>query len=64
MNELRDDIWKKHPQINVVDFDVYSVDIFNQCENSSDILMAVENWKEVHPLLFPEKSVAALKILE
>lgn len=51
VDELRDDIWKNHPQINVIDFDVYSVDIFNQCENSNDILMAVENWKEVHPLL-------------
>ena len=51
VDELRDDIWKNHPQIHVVDFDIYSVDIFNQCENSNDILMAVENWKDVHPLL-------------
>lgn len=51
VDELRDDIWKNHPQIHVVDFDIYSVDIFNQCENSNDILMVVENWKDVHPLL-------------
>ena len=51
VDELRDDIWKNHPQIHVIDFDIYSVDIFNQCENSNDILMVVENWKEVHPLL-------------
>lgn len=51
VDELRDEIWKNHPQIRVVDFDIYSVDIFNQCENSNDILMAVENWKDVHPLL-------------
>ena len=51
VDELRDDIWKNHPQIHVVDFDIYSVEIFNQCENSSDILLAVENWKDVHPLL-------------
>lgn len=50
-DELREDIWKNHPQIHVVDFDIYSLDIFNQCENSNDILMAVENWKDVHPLL-------------
>ncbi|MBS5468461.1 MAG: LysR family transcriptional regulator [Clostridium sp.] len=29
VDELRDDIWKNHPQINVVDFDIYTVDIFN-----------------------------------
>ena len=51
VDELRDDIWKNHPQIHVVDFDIYSVDIFNQCENSNDILMVVENWRDVHPLL-------------
>ena len=51
VDELRDDIWKNHHQIHVVDFDIYSVDIFNQCENSNDILMVVENWRDVHPLL-------------
>ena len=51
VDELRDDIWQNHPEIQVTDFDIYSVDIFNQCENSNDILMAVENWKNVHPLL-------------
>ena len=51
VDELRDDIWKNHPQIHVVDFDIYSVEIFNRCENSNDVLMVVENWKDVHPLL-------------
>ena len=51
VDELRDDIWKNHPQIHVADFDIYSVDIFDQCENSNDILMVVENWRDVHPLL-------------
>ena len=51
VDELREDIWKNHPQIQVVDFDLYSMEIFNQCENSNGILMAVENWKEAHPLL-------------
>ena len=51
VDELRDDIWKNHPQIRVTDFDIYSVEVFNRCENSNDILMAVENWKDVHPLL-------------
>ena len=49
--ELRDDIWQNHPQIQVVDFDIYSMEIFNHCENSNEILMAVENWKDAHPLL-------------
>lgn len=51
VDELRDDIWKNHPQIRVVDFDIYSMEIFNRCENSNEILVAVENWKDAHPLL-------------
>lgn len=48
---LRDDIWQNHSQIQIVDFDFYSVDVFNRCENSNDILMAVQAWENVHPLL-------------
>ena len=48
---LRDDLWEHHPQIHIVDFDFYSVDVFNQCENSNDILMAIDNWQYVHPHL-------------
>lgn len=48
---LRDYIWKNHPQIHIVDFDFYDVNAFNQCENNNCILMAVENWRYVHPLL-------------
>lgn len=48
---LRDDLWQNHPQINIVDIDFYDVDVFNRCENSSDLLMAIENWQQVHPLL-------------
>ena len=51
VDALRDDIWKNHPQIQIVDFDIYSMEIFNQCENSNEVLMAVENWKGAHPLL-------------
>ncbi|MBO5283197.1 MAG: LysR family transcriptional regulator [Lachnospiraceae bacterium] len=51
VDELRDDIWKNHSQIHIVDFDFYSVEVFNRCENSNDILLAVEAWENVHPLL-------------
>lgn len=51
MDRLRDDIRQNHKQIHIVDFDFYSVDVFNRCENSNDILMAVQAWENVHPLL-------------
>lgn len=48
---LRDEIWQNHPRIQIVDFDFYSVETFNRCENSNDVLMAVQTWDNVHPLL-------------
>ena len=51
MDLLRDDLWKSHPQIQIVDFDFYDVNAFNQCENNNCVLMAVPKWQYVHPLL-------------
>lgn len=48
---LRDEIWEQHPEISIKDFYVYSIDVFNQCENSDDVLIAVKNWEGVHPLI-------------
>lgn len=51
VDRLRDEIWKNHSQINIVDFDFYNMSIFNRCENSNDILLAISGWANVHPLL-------------
>lgn len=51
VDRLRDDILEHHSQIHIVDFDFYSVEIFNRCESGNDVLMAIENWMGVHPLL-------------
>ena len=34
VDQLRDDLWQHHPQIHIVDFDFYSMDVFNRCENT------------------------------
>ena len=51
VDRLRDEIWKNHSQINITDFDFYNMSIFNRCENSNDILLAIAGWANVHPLL-------------
>ena len=48
---LRDDIWQNHSQIQIVDFDFYSMNVFNRCENGNDVLLAIPGWANVHPLL-------------
>lgn len=51
LDQLRDDLWQEHPQVHIVDFDFLSINVFNQCENSEDIMMTIDNWKNIHPLL-------------
>lgn len=51
VDKLRDEIWKNHPQIILEDFDFYNTEIFNRCENSNHVLMAIPGWANVHPLL-------------
>lgn len=48
---MRDDLWKNHSQIHIVDFDFYDVSVFNRCENNGDVLMTIDRWKYIHPLL-------------
>lgn len=48
---LRDDLWQNHSQIHIVDFEFYNMSIFNRCENSNDVLLAIPGWANVHPLL-------------
>lgn len=48
---LRDDIWQNHSRIDIVDFDFYSMDVFNRCESSNNVLLAIAGWASVHPLL-------------
>lgn len=41
VDQLRDDLWQHHPKIHIVDFDFYSMDVFNRCENTNDVLLAI-----------------------
>lgn len=50
-DKIRDDIIKNHPEINIIDFDFINLTIFNQCENSNDLLMCIDDWANAHPLL-------------
>lgn len=51
IDDLRDELSGNHSEIEIVDFDFFSTEAFNQCENSGDLMVAIDNWKSVHPLL-------------
>lgn len=50
-DKLRDDLANNHPRIHIKDFDFYNLNIFNQCENSKEVLLAFSGWANVHPML-------------
>lgn len=51
VDHLRDELWIKYPEIQIIDFPFYNLEVFNQCEHENAILMAVPQWEGVHPLL-------------
>ena len=51
VDKLRADLQQNHGQIHIVDFEFYNMSIFNRCENSNDVLLAIPGWASVHPLL-------------
>ena len=51
VDRLRDELWQHHQQINIVDFEFYNMDVFNRCESTDNVLLAIHGWANVHPLL-------------
>lgn len=51
MDELREYLVRHHPQIRIVDFPLYNLEVFNQCENGGRLLVTIDRWRTVHPLL-------------
>lgn len=48
---LREELVRKEPEIQIEEFSFYNTEVFNQCEQGKRLLMAVDNWKNVHPLM-------------
>lgn len=51
LDVMRDELWSRHPQINIIDFDRFNLNVFNQCETEGNIMMTIDNWGNVHPML-------------
>lgn len=51
MDELREYLIKNHSQIKIVDFPLYNLGVFNECENGGRLLVTIDRWRTVHPLL-------------
>ena len=49
-DKLRNEL-EGHKKINIVNFDLYDVGIFNLCEQNKDVLIAIQSWDIIHPLM-------------
>lgn len=51
-DQFRHDLEVCHPQIHIVDApQYYDMSVFNHCAQTDDVLLNIECWREVHPLL-------------
>lgn len=51
-DRIRSELVQKHPQIHLVDAPhFYDMSVFNHCAQSDDVLLTIECWQDVHPML-------------
>ena len=51
LDNLRDELEQKHPEIKIEDFSIYTLDIFNRCQSSGNPLITIRKWSTVNPFL-------------
>ena len=52
LNQMRDEILEKHPQIRIVDApNFYDTSVFNECEQMNYLMETLDIWTDVHPSL-------------
>lgn len=51
LSMLRRDLTEHHPDIRLVDFEFYNTEIFNRSYNENAVLITIDEWQDVHPLL-------------
>ncbi|MDO4563415.1 MAG: LysR family transcriptional regulator [Clostridia bacterium] len=52
IDEIRDMLIQKHPQIKITDTPYfYDAEVFNACEHTGSVLLTLDAWREVHPSL-------------
>ena len=49
VDKIREDLTNNYPEINLIDFSFYNVEVFNRCESENNILLTIEYWKMFIP---------------
>lgn len=51
IDALRDELQKRHPQVEIIDVPDYDLEVLHQCEVNGGLLLTAEIWKDLHPSL-------------
>lgn len=51
LDTLRNELEACHPQVRIKDCSIYNMELFNRCESSNDMLVGIESWSNVHPMM-------------
>ena len=51
IDRLRDDISRLYPQTKIVEFDFFSLEVFNRCEKERSLIVTIDRWHMLHPML-------------
>ena len=51
IDRLRDDISRLYPQTKIVEFDFFSLEVFNRCEKERALIVTIDRWHMLHPML-------------
>lgn len=51
IDNVRDHLTNDYPGIHIETFDFYGTEAYNQCELNNHLIITIDRWKDVHPLL-------------
>lgn len=51
MDKVRNHLTKFYPKIHIETFDFYGTEAYNQCELKNHLIITIDRWKDIHPLL-------------
>lgn len=50
-DKVRADILKNYSKIHIEDISFFNVQVFNQCANENKLMLAIQEWEHIHPML-------------
>ena len=51
VDRMRSELQQNHEKIHIKDYEYLSIDLFNHCQSTNDLLLAVSGWETIHPLI-------------